>query len=116
MVKRFPHVSVLHLLVRLHCCSCICILIFHYPLNVLTGMDLSDLSGPPHHSLHNSRTRGSRTLKDLSKVTGPVRDRGSHPPDSHTQLSVYSTTLFWSPHPKNTSSDTHYREINESAS
>lgn len=41
MIKRFSHVSVLHLLVRLHPCSHICVLIFYYPLNVFTGRDLS---------------------------------------------------------------------------
>lgn len=60
-------------------------------------------------------TRGSRTLRDLPKVTHPVRDRVSHPPDSHTQQSVHSSS-FSSPLAENLFSDTHNGEINEPAS
>lgn len=42
VVKGLLHVSVLHLLVSLHCCPPICILISHYLLDVYTGWDLSD--------------------------------------------------------------------------
>lgn len=90
MVKRFSHVSVLHLLVRLHPCSHICVLIFYYPLNVFPGRDLSgDLV---YFTLHTWGTRGSGTLRDLSRVTQPVRNRVGHPPDAHTQQAVSSAT------------------------
>lgn len=59
MVKRFLHVSVLHLWVRLHSCPCICMLIFHYSLNVHIGRDLNGyLMHHTHFTIGDPETPG----------------------------------------------------------
>lgn len=92
-VKRFLQVSVLHLLVGLPHYSCLCILMFHYSLNVHTGRNLTHYSALPY-SLHSWGTRGSGTLRDLSKVTQPIRDHQSSSQLPHpTIVPLYHTSL-----------------------
>lgn len=92
-VKRFLQVSVFHLLVGLPHYSCLCILMFHYSLNVHTGENLTHYSALPY-SLHSWGTRGSGTLKDLSKVTQPIRDHQSSSQLPHPAIvPLYHTSL-----------------------
>ena len=66
--------------------------------------------------LHNWDTRGSGTLRGLSKVTQPIRDSLLASWLPHPAISPLQQASLVSRAQENTSSDIHNREINESAS